>query len=176
MFLRSFILLILFICFLSSINATTNAQFNGDASELSETDLILLEIQRTRAEIMQLQTEQMNISDNNAELLADRLGALEQRIVGVENRLNRIFLESDYFDQKLTYAIGAMVAIAMLTLIALWGFRKKVTDPIEVQLLKIRTDQHVSSANTDSKALSVLKEIAKEDPFVAQIMKKHNLT
>ncbi|MCH8556365.1 MAG: hypothetical protein LAT84_01025 [Balneolia bacterium] len=168
----------MFSIFGTSSSFDSIAQSNDAADEVDVHDIILLEIQRLRVEINELSETQLIELDDKTAVLNDRLAALDRRLLTIEGRVNSVFGEFSTFEMNLAVAIGVMVAIALITVITLLILRRKTIDPVHVQIAALKTaiEQNTPGADKDVNKLRLaLTDLAKDDPYLSQILKRHGL-
>ncbi len=154
-----------------------NTQPDADA-EADAHDLILLEIQRMRAELNELHSIQQLQIEDKTDRINDRLAALDRRLLTIEGRVNSVFGEFNTFELNLAIAIGMMLAIALITVLSLLIIRRKTIDPVHVQIanLKATLENKDPEISGDAHKLKLaLRDLAKDDPFLSQILNRHGL-
>lgn len=154
------------------------AQSNESEDDVNAHDIILLEIQRLRAEINELSETQLVDLDDKTALLNDRLAALDRRLLTIEGRINSVIGEFSTFEMILAIAIGVMFAIALITVLTLFILRRKTIDPVHVQIAALKTAIEQNNTGTDkdvNKLRLALTDLSKDDPYLSQILKRHGL-
>ena len=110
-----------------------------------------------------------------------RMIRTETKLEGLEKRMLERFDQVDKrFEDNLSY-IGYMIALfgsmfALTLIFALWDRRTMVrpfetkVNEIDAELLKLKNNK-----NTQLKIVSVLRDLSKTDPKLADILKSHKL-
>lgn len=151
------------------------AQPAGETPPAEELGNLRLELQALRGEINQLHEESRRQTTEQAEVLNDRMAAVEQRIVGVEERMNSIFLEISGIEDVAMLLLLFLFGVSVLTLLSVFVMRRKLIDPVHVQLARLRAEQQAAGGENAAAVQAVLTEMGKDDPFVAQLLHKHGL-
>ncbi len=158
------------------IQLSAFAQDNNDEApeedEITVSEIINIEMRLLRAELKQLQEDQNELIIAQSDRTIDRIAALDQRLLTLENRLNSIYREMDQLDNNFSIAIAVMVAIALLTVISVFVLRKRMIDPIALQTAQIKADLE---SDKGANLKRVLQDMARDDPYIAQLLKKHKL-
>lgn len=147
-------------------------------AEADAHDLILLEIQRMRAELNELHSIQQLQIEDKADRINDRLAALDRRLLTIEGRVNSVFGEFNTFELNLAIAVGMMLAVAFITVLSLVIIRRKTIDPVHVQIANLKAtleNKHPEISGDAHKLKLALRDLAKDDPFLSQILNRHGL-
>lgn len=112
------------------------------------------------------------------DLLVDRVGAVDQRLTGVENRTNETYLSISSFEQQFWYIILALLFLSLVTVLSILILTFKFIEPMKKEnkmlndsFIRLQTEIPKNSDNIHQ----ALKDLAKDDPYIAQILKKNNL-
>ena len=110
-------------------------------------------------------------------LLSDRIAAVDQRLAGVERRSNETFLRISTFEQQFWYIIIALLLLSLITVLSIVVLTFRFIEPMKKEnkmlnesLIKLQTQIPKNSDNIHQ----ALKDLAKDDPYIAQILKKNN--
>jgi hypothetical protein len=134
-----------------------------------------LELQALRGEINRLHEQTRGQMAEETEILNDRVAALEQRVIGVEERLNSIFLEIRGIEEIAMILLLSLFGVCVITLLSVFVMRRKLIDPVHVQLSRLQAELQHGDAEKTKALQAVLDDMARDDPFVAQLLKKHGL-
>lgn len=156
----------------SAAFAQTPAENDPAVNELGN---LRLELQALRGEINGLHEQTRTQMDTQTEILNDRMAAVEQRVVGVEERLNSIFLEISGIEDIAILLLLFLFGVCALTLLAVFVMRRKLIDPVHVQLSRLKAELKTSNPEQSRALQAVLEDMARDDPFVAQLLQKHGL-
>ncbi len=144
-----------------------------EEDEISFSEIINLEMRLLRAEMKQLQEEQNELIVTQADRSTDRIGALDQRMLTLESRLNAIYSEVGQVENNFAIAIAVMIAIALLTIATVWIIRIKTIDPVALQTARLKAELQTAKGHELRQALI---EMAENDPYLAQVLKKHGVS
>ncbi|MFW6347275.1 MAG: hypothetical protein ACOC2C_01525 [Cyclonatronaceae bacterium] len=147
----------------------------GDTSGTEEVANLQLELQALRGELNGLHEQTRAQTAEQTEVLNDRMAALEQRVIGVEDRLNSIFLEISGIEEMAMLLLLFLFGVCVLTLLAVFVMRRKLIDPVHLQLSRLRAELNTADGQQAKALTAVLEDMAQDDPFVAQLLKKHGL-
>jgi hypothetical protein len=136
---------------------------------------LLLELQALSGEINRLHEESRSQTEEQTDILNDRMAALEERVVGVEERLNSIFLEVRGIEEIAMILLLSLFGVCVITLLSVFVMRRKLIDPVHVQLSRMQAELQQADAEKTKALQAVLDDMARDDPFVAQLLKKHGL-
>lgn len=141
------------------------------AAPLSDTNRILREINELGSKI-----EERIVRAED--LLTDRIGAVDQRLSGVENRTNETFLSISSFEQQFWYIILALLFLSLVTVLSILILTFRFIEPMKKEnkmlnesFIRLQTEIPKNSENIHQ----ALKDLAKDDPYIAQILKKNKL-
>jgi hypothetical protein len=141
----------------------------------NDTADLQLELQALRGEINRLHEQTRGQMAEQTEILNDRVAALEQRVIGVEERLNSIFLEIRGIEEIAMILLLSLFGVCVITLLSVFVMRRKLIDPVHVQLSRLQAELQHGDAEKTKALQAVLDDMARDDPFVAQLLKKHGL-
>lgn len=147
----------------------------ADEAPVIESGDLLLELQALSGEINRLHEESRVQTEEQTEILNDRMAALEERVVGVEERLNSIFLEVRGIEEIAMILLLSLFGVCVITLLSVFVMRRKLIDPVHVQLSRMQAELQQADAEKTKALQAVLDDMARDDPFVAQLLKKHGL-
>jgi len=171
--IKGFAVLLLF--FASIVNPLTAVASLGEDEDEITSNALISELQSLRAQLTNMEETQTNLIYEEALLLNDRFAALDQRLLTIEGRINSIYGEFDGLQFSFTIALAIMVAIALLTVMTVLVLRRKVIDPLHVQLARLRTEVSQSTGGDSQHIKLALKDLATDDPYLSQILKRHQL-
>lgn len=141
------------------------------AAPLSDTNRILREINELGSKI-----EERIVRAED--LLTDRIGAVDQRLSGVENRTNETFIGISSFEQQFWYIILALLFLSLVTVLSILILTFRFIEPMKKEnkmlnesFIRLQTEIPKNSENIHQ----ALKDLAKDDPYIAQILKKNKL-
>ena len=140
--------------------------------ELSE---ILDEVKALRRDVSEMDLPISGEVSAGFERLNDRLGAVEERLIMLESRVGRLFNEVGGVGSNFNIAIGLMLGIGFLTVLVVFLLRKQHIDPVrnKVQMLELELAKIDSERN--EKIQKLLLDVGKDDPHIAQLLRKHGL-
>lgn len=170
--LSFFLLLLAGSMMASGAFAQPQPENDPDAAELGN---LRLELQALRGEVNRLHEQTRAHVDGQSDILNDRIAALEQRVVGVEERLNSIFLEISGIEEVAMLLLLFLFGVCVLTLLSVFVMRRKLIDPVHLQVSRLRAELKNAGDDRARTLTAVFDDMAEDDPYVAQLLKKHGL-
>lgn len=111
-------------------------------------------------------------------LLSDRIGAVDQRLAGVERRTNETFMQINSFENQFWYIIIALLFLSLVTVLSILVLTFKFIEPMKKEnkmlnesFVRLQAEIPKNSENIHQ----ALRDLAKDDPYIAQILKKNKL-
>ena len=155
---------------------------SADTTSISQTEELQRVMEQIRNDIGLLRAD-IEKSDSNTgeetltklDTALDRLAALDERMIGLESRVARINAEIGGFGSNFTIAIAIMICIAFITIVLVWIQRKKYIDPVNIQLARFEAELQKIDAEKATRLQKAMQDLGKDDPLVAQLLKKYNL-
>ncbi|AXJ00420.1 hypothetical protein CYPRO_1156 [Cyclonatronum proteinivorum] len=136
------------------------------------------EFQQVIGVLSGLESNLKNRIRNAEESLLDRTGAVEQRLAGVERRTDDTFLRISSFEQQFWYIIIALLFLSLVTVLSILILTFKFIEPMKKEnkmlnesFIRLQAEIPKNSENIHQ----ALKDLAKDDPYIAQILKKNKL-
>ncbi len=128
-----------------------------------------------RSEVTALQNESYRRTDDQLTIALDRLAALDERLISLDNRVARMYADVGGFGSNFTIAIAIMICIAFITIVLVWIQKKKHIDPVTLQLARFEAELQQIDADKTKRIQKAMQELGHNDPLVAQLLKKYKL-
>ncbi len=145
------------------------------APEISDMDILLMQLGEIERELQALRTDIAGASEESLIGINDRMGVLEQRILALDSRIERLHGEVGNIDLNFTLIVFLIIAVGFLTIAAVFIQRKKFVDPLSDRVRKFDDDLSKIDADKSERLTDTLRELGENDPKVAQLLRKHNL-
>lgn len=140
--------------------------------ELSE---ILDEVKALRRDLSEMDFPASGEVSAGFERTNDRLGAVEERLIMLESRVARLFNEVGGVGSNFNIAIGLMLGIGFLTVLVVFLLRKQHIDPVRNKVQMLELELAKIDRERNEKIQKLLMDVGKDDPHIAQLLRKHGL-